>query len=112
VSSTAPSYPPPPALREARAKHLRLTTTRFRHPKRFNGRVRGATVIDRVFARRGSNVEIAEAADVDERLVREWRSGEAQFAWGDLFGVVDARTALALLDEARLELLLTLHPHR
>jgi hypothetical protein len=108
VPALHPSQPPP----APRAKHLRLTATKLRHPRRFAGRVLGAVVLDRVFSRRGSNVELAEAADVDERLIREWRSGDAVFAWGDLFGVVDARTALALLDEARLELLLTLHPHR
>lgn len=97
---------------QERAKYLRMPRTKFRHPARFFGHVKASIVVDRVFARRGSNVELAETANLNESAVREWRSGEDRFTFGDLFGVVDARTALALLDEARLELLLKIHPHR
>jgi hypothetical protein len=107
VATALESVPPP----SGRAKLLRLTTTRLRHPRRFKGRQRAATVLDRVLARRGSNVEHAEAADVDERLVREWRSGEAIFALGDVYAI-ERRTALALLDEVRVDLLLESNPHR
>jgi len=106
------SPPPSPAPSEPRAKYLPpLPGMKLRSPKREAGRRLAAERFDETMRRRGtSNLELSEQTTLNERLIRDWRSGKEGWQGGDLY-VIDVRLALALLDMIRFDLLSRLNPN-
>lgn len=114
----ARSYPPS-AFGETRPRPKHLGPgTEPAHPlecERVKAGDRAAVAaLNRVLMKRGtSNVELAEVVECPETTIRAIRSGERRkpFKVGLLYAI-DRRTALAVLDEIRTELLLSLCPHK
>ncbi len=115
MGAACPSKPPDPL----RPKTLPLRDPSERAnvkdcPRVRKGDERAVEALNRVLLRRGtSNVELGEVVGCGESVIRAIRSRDRRRPFkAGLFYAVDLRTALALLDETRVDLLTQNPAHR